>query len=264
MSSITSRQHPIVRSFRELARTSDPTGARVLLDGVHLIRDAAAAGLELEAVAMAASRSSTSEEAQLARALQGRGARVLTVSDQTFAAMSPVRTPSGVIAIARRCPVEADDICRGPGQLVLVAVDVQDPGNLGALVRAGEAGGVSGVLACGGSANPFSWKAIRGSMGSVLRVPVAGGLTVDDAVRRVREHERRIVAAVPRGGTDPDQVNWRGRVALVVGGEGAGLSEQTLAQADQLVTIPMERPVESLNVAVAGAILVYAARRQRP
>ena len=260
---ISSRQHPIVRSFRELARTSDPTGTRVLLDGAHVVRDAAAAGLELEAVAIAASRSSSTEEALLARTLHARGARVLTVNDQTFAAMSPVRTPSGVIAIGRRRPVEADEICRGRGQLVLVAVDVQDPGNLGALVRAAEAGGVSGVIACGESANPFSWKAIRGSMSSVLRVPVAAGLTADDALRLARQHERRIVAAVPREGADPDAVNWRGRVALVLGGEGAGLSAQVLAQADQLVTIPMDPPVESLNLAVAGAILVYAARRQR-
>ena len=263
MSSITSRQHPIVRSFRELARTSDPTGARVLLDGVHLVRDAAAAGLELEAVAIAASRSPSSEEAELARALQARGARVLTVNDQAFAAMSPVRTPSGVIAIARRRPIGADDICGAAGQLVLVAVDIQDPGNLGALVRAAEAGGAAGVVACGASANPFSWKAIRGSMGSVLRMPVAGGVAVDDVLRRAREQERRILAAVPRDGADPDALNWRGRVALVVGGEGAGLSEETVAQADELVSIPMEAPVESLNVAVAGAILVYAARRQR-
>ena len=263
MSSITSRQHPIVRSFRELARTSDPTGTRVLLDGAHLVRDAAAAGLELEAIAIAASRSSSTEEAQLARTLEGRGARVLTVNDQTFAAMSPVRTPSGVIAIGRRRPVGADEIFRGAGQLVLVAVDVQDPGNLGALVRASEAGGVSGVIACGQSANPFSWKAIRGSMSSILRVPVATGVTADDALRLAREHARRVVAAIPREGGDPDSVNWRGRIALVLGGEGAGLNAQLLSQADEFVTIPMDPPVESLNVAVAGAILVYAARRQR-
>ena len=260
---ISSRQHPIVRGFRELARTPDPTGTRLLLDGVHLIRDAMAAGVEFESIAIATSRPGGSEEAVAARSAEASGARVLTVSDPVFAAMSPVRGPSGIVAIVRRTPVEADAICSSENGLVLIAVDVQDPGNLGALIRAGEAGGVSGVLTCGASANPFSWKAVRGSMGSIFRLPVTAELDVEAAIRCLRRHSGSIVAAVPRRGLDPDAVRWRGRVGLLVGGEGSGLSEPILAQADELVTVPMRPPVESLNVAVAAAILVYAARRQR-
>ena len=100
-------------------------------------------------------------------------------------------------------------------------------------------------------------------MGSILRLPVAVGLAVDDAIGCVRQYGGRIVAAAPRHGRDPDEVNWRGRVALVVGSEGHGLADPAVALADDLVTIPMTDPVESLNVAVAAAILVYAARRQR-
>jgi TrmH family RNA methyltransferase len=263
MPSISSRQNPVVRAFRELARTPDPTGARLLLDGVHLIRDAIAAKVSLEIVAIASSRGAGTEEAATARTADSYGARVLTVSERACAAMSPVRAPSGIVAIARRTPVDAGDICRRAGGLVLIAVDVQDPGNLGSLIRAAEAGGVSGVLVCGDSASPFSWKAVRGSMGSILRLPVAAGLPVDTAIRCVRQHGGRVVAAVPRDGRDPDAIAWRGRVGLLLGGEGAGLSDTTLALADELATIPMAAPVESLNVAVAAAILVYAARRQR-
>ena len=110
------------------------------------------------------------EEGALARALAGSGTEVVTASDQVLDAMSPVRTPSGIVAIAERAPASAADMCRNAG-FVLVAVDVQDPGNLGSLVRTAEAGGASGVLVTGVSAHPFSWKAVRGSMGSVLRCP---------------------------------------------------------------------------------------------
>lgn len=253
-----------MQTFRQLARTPDPTGARLLLDGVHLVREARAAGADIEVAAVAASRSrSDGEEAQLARRLHAEGTTVLSVTDQAFAAMSPVRAPSGIVAIARRHPHGVEQICARRDAFVLVAVDVQDPGNLGSLLRAGEAGGATGALVCGASASPFSWKAVRGSMGSVLRLPIGAGLTAEDAIRGMRKHGGRVVATAPHGGREPDTVDWHGRLALLVGGEGPGLSDTVLAAADDLVTIPMAAPVESLNVAVAAAILVYAARRQR-
>lgn len=264
MKVISSRQNPIVQTFRQLARTPDPTGARLLLDGVHLVRDARAAGAEIEIAAVAASRSrGDGEDAQLARRLHAEGTTVLSVTDRAFAAMSPVRASSGIVAIARRHPPDVQEICARRDAFVLVAVDVQDPGNLGSLLRAGEAGGATGALVCGASASPFSWKAVRGSMGSILRLPVGAGLTADEAIRCTRTHGGRVVATTPHGGREPDAVDWHGRLALLVGGEGPGLSEAVLAAADDLVTIPMAAPVESLNVAVAAAILVYAARRQR-
>jgi TrmH family RNA methyltransferase len=261
---ISSRQNPIVQTFRALARTPDPTGARLLLDGVHLVREAREAGAEIEIAAIAASRAHGSgDDADVARQLHAEGTRVIGASAQALAAMTPVRTPPGIVAIARRRPVDADQICARRDSFVVVAVDVQDPGNLGSLLRAAEAGGATGVLVCGASANPFSWKAVRGSMGSILRLPVAAGLTVESAIQALRRHRGRIVAATAREGRDPDAVDWRGRVALLMGGEGPGLDEAVVATADDRVTIPMAAPVESLNVAAAAAILVYAARRQR-
>ena len=261
---ISSRQNPLVRSFRDLARTPAADGARLLLDGVHLVRDAHTAGLEFEAAAITSSHDEGhGEEADVARELRARGVEVAIVGEQAFAAMSPVRAPSGIAAIVRRSPVTADDICGRPDAFVVAAVDVQDPGNLGSLMRAAEAGGATGVLVCGASASAFSWKTARGSMGSLLRLPVADGLTADAAVAAMRKAGGRIVATAPRGGVPPDEADWRGRVLLLLGGEGPGLGGAVMSGADARVTVPMAPPVESLNVAVAGAILVYAARRQR-
>jgi RNA methyltransferase, TrmH family len=264
MRSITSRQNPTVARFRALADSADSTGARVLLDGVHLVRDAHESGHSLELVAVSSSRmASETEEALVAQMLERSGVELVQAPDAVFAAMSPVRTPSGLIAIATRRPVSASDVCSVSDALVLVAIDVQDPGNVGALVRTAEAGGMSGMFVTGASANPFSWKAIRGSMGSTLRLPVVGDAPTASVMTCLKSGGIRSIAAVPRGGQDPDAIDWRGKVALIVGGEGAGLPDSVTSNCDALVSIPMATRVESLNVAAAGAILIYAARRQR-
>ena len=268
MRTISSRQNQALRAFRALADEPDPTGARLLLDGAHLVRDAHQAGARFELVAVASSRlASDTEEGALAHALDGAGADVIVTSDQLFGAISPVRTPSGIMAIAIRDPSDPVEICQQPGGLVLLAVDVQDPGNVGALLRAAEAGGVTGALVCASgsqrSANPFSWKALRGSMGSALRLPVVAGMTASAALDCVAASGARTIAAVPRNGTDPDAIDWSGHIGLVLGGEGPGLADEVVRRCDETVTIPMAPSVESLNVASAGAILVYAARRQR-
>ena len=264
MKTISSRQNPIVREYRALANDPDADDARVLLDGVHLVRDAQTAGLPFESVAVAASKLLyQTEEGDLAQALASAGTPVVTVTDAVFEAMSPVRSPSGIIAVARRTPADASAICNATSGFTLVAVDVQDPGNLGALIRAAEAGGVTGMVVTGASAHPFSWKALRGSMGSALRLPVAGEPDVNAIVKCLRAAGVKTVASVPRSGHGPDEIDWSGPVALFLGGEGQGLSNDIVSQCDDRVTIPMASGVESLNVAVAGAVLIYAARRQR-
>jgi TrmH family RNA methyltransferase len=261
---ISSRHNTVVRAFRDLRARPDPACVRLLLDGPHLVRDARKAGTAFEVVAVAASRLATpSEEGELARALERDGVETLSASDQVFAALSPVRTPSGIVAIVRRQPATPDAICSEGNAFILAAVDVQDPGNLGSLIRAAEAGGVGGVLVCGASANPFSWKALRGSMGSALRLPIATRLSVDDALRCAERFGARTIATIPQKGRSPDEVSWSGRVMLLLGGEGQGLPDDVVRAAQERITIPMAAPVESLNVAVAGAILIYAAGRHR-
>ena len=264
MRSITSRQNPLVARFRTLADATDPTGARLLLDGVHLIRDAHESGHAFEIAAVSSSRLATdTEEGRVAQTLERSGVEVVQAPAAVFAAMSPVRTPSGLVAIATRQPASATDVCSLFNALVLVAIDVQDPGNVGALVRTAEAGGMTGMFVAGASANPFSWKAIRGSMGSTLRLPVVGGMSTASVLTCLKTGGIRSIAAVPRGGEDPDAIDWRGKVAVILGGEGAGLADDVTSNCDALVSIPMAARVESLNVATAGAILVYAARRAR-
>jgi TrmH family RNA methyltransferase len=263
MQSITSRSNGLVAEFRSLAETPDPSGTRLLLDGLHLVQEAEAAGMPFECLAVASTlMASGGDEADLARRVASAGQRVVTVSAPVLRAMSPVQHPSGLVAIVG-VPARDRRVAAGPGTFALLLADVQDPGNVGALVRVAEAGGLSHVCVAGASANPFGWRAVRGSMGSALRLPIVRSGGVAAAASNLAEAGIRLVAAVPRGGADPDEVDWRGPLALLLGGEGPGLDAATLAVCSDRVTIPMRAPVESLNVAVAGAILIYAARRHR-
>ena len=251
----------MVARFRDAAR-GDADGI-MLLDGAHLVGDAVDAGVALLVAAVTPAALEDNELPALISALGAHGVEVTLVSAAVMAAISPVRSPSAIVALAQRPPAPGGAFYAGALPLLVVAVDVQDPGNVGAIVRVAEAAGSSGVAAAGASANPFGWKALRGSMGSALRLPIVTGVTADGAVAGARRHGCRIVATVPRGGRPMFEADLGGPLAVLVGGEGRGLPGALVEAADERVTIPMAPPVESLNAAVTAALLLYESRRQR-
>lgn len=255
---ITSRQNPLVARFREAARGD--AGDVILLDGAHLIAEAIAAGIHIQ---LAAVVSTAEDVGGLVETLTRRRVEVAAVSPGVMDAISPVRSPSAIAALATRPSGDVEQLYNGVTPMVVIAVDVQDPGNVGAIARVAEAAGASGMIASGQSANPFGWKALRGSMGSALRLPIVSGVSTDDAIAGARRHGCRIVATVPRNGPSIFDIDLGGRIAVLIGGEGPGLPPSVVAGADEQVTVPMEAPVESLNAAVTAALIVYEVRRQR-
>lgn len=243
------------------ARAGGP-GQPLLLDGWHLLLEGVAADLPIDAVAIGEAPADRADADALA-ALDRAGAQIVRVTADVLQAMSPVRTPSGVVALARR-PVHALAGVFAPSPaLVLAAVDVQDPGNVGALVRAAEALGATGLAAAGSSADPFGWKALRAAMGSAFRLPLVREVSVDRVVGEARAQAAQLVALVPRGGDDPAGLDLTRPTCLLLGGEGPGLPSALVAGADLRLSVPMAPAVESLNVAVAGALALYDAARQR-
>jgi RNA methyltransferase, TrmH family len=257
MERISSRQNAIVKRFRDLARGSSAPAGALLLDGQHLVEEAIASGAEIEVAAFAGGRF-----VSLADRTRRAGARTVEVTDQVLAAMSPVQHPSGVVAIARRPEPTLAQVFAARPQLVVLLSDVQDPGNVGAVVRAAEACGATGIVAGGATADPFGWKALRGAMGSTFRLPVARA-PLDAAAAAARAAGARLFAAVPRGGTPLPACDLRQPCAVLLGGEGGGIAPAHLGAADERMTIPMRGRVESLNVAIAAALIVYEASRQR-
>ena len=274
MERVTSRQNAIVKRFRELARTSRGTQAtaaghavEVLLDGEHLVQEALACDIPIDVAAFSDRQLADAHSplSRLARDIKKGGGRILTVGDQVLAAISPVQNPSGVVAIGRARPSDVGVVMSGVSELpvTLVLAGLQDPGNVGAVIRAAAAFGASGIVAIDGSANPFGWKALRGAMGGTFRVPVAARSTMAEVIATAQQRQVHLVAAVPRGGTPLPELDLRTPTAIILGGEGAGLPGELLKAMHKAVTIPMQKPVESLNVAVAAALILYEAQRQR-
>jgi TrmH family RNA methyltransferase len=283
MERITSRQNAVVKRFRDLARSSrtsfpgDPparagVGAtgEILLDGEHLVQEALASGIPVELAAFCDRQASDvlSPLGRLAADVRARGGRALLVSDQVLAAISPVQHPSGVVAIGRGRAADVRSVlaAAGGGRALLphvpVLAGVPDPGNVGAIVRAAAAFGAAGLVAVDGSANPFGWKSLRGAMGGTFRLPIAARGTAEEVSAAAHALELRIIAAVPRGGTPVAKADFRTPTIVLLGGEGAGVSSALLAAAHGSFSIPMREPIESLNVAVAAAIVFYEAARQ--
>jgi len=253
---ISSRQNALVRQFREVAQGD--AADRMLLDGEHLIEEAVASSLDIEVAAF----SERLAGEMLTRRLPGT-TRTVIVSDAVLKAISPVQSPSGAVAIAKRPKSDLERVLSRPPQLILLLHDVQDPGNVGAIVRAAEACGATGVVCSERTADPFSWKALRGSMGSSFRVPLATRQPLAAAIEMARGKGLRIFAASARGGTALPECNLRMPAAIVLGAEGAGLPPSIIDVADERLTMPMQPPLESLNVATAAALVSYEAGRQR-
>jgi TrmH family RNA methyltransferase len=180
-----------------------------------------------------------------------------------MAAMSPVRQPSGIVALAHARPASLDQALASAPQLVLLLDGIQDAGNVGGIIRAADGCGATGVITADGTADPFGWKALRGAMGSTFRMPIAVGHTATSAVNELRRRGIRIVATVPRQGTPLPACQLSGPVAIALGREGAGLSDALVTAADARLTIPMRAPVESFNVAITAALILYEAAKQR-
>jgi TrmH family RNA methyltransferase len=260
---ITSRQNPLVAEYRALARHRPAGQIAVLLEGFHLVEEALAAGIAIKSAAVARRALADPQIEMLVERLEPMGTDVVAVSEAVLGAMSPVPSPSGLVAIAELRPAGLDEVFGRRPQLVLVSFDLQDPGNAGALVRSAVALGATGVIFCGASADPFSWKALRGSMGSAFHVPVVGRADGSAVIAAARAAGLSLCAAVPAGGRSVLDVDLTGPTAFLLGGEGSGLDPEIVAAADQRVSIPMAPRVESLNVSVAAALLAWEARRQR-
>jgi len=258
---IRSRANPHYKRLRAL-RDAGAASGLCLIEGPKLTLEAIATGLTLVEAAISPRVGTTPAGARALEALAARGVPLRRLADELVASLSPAETSQGLVALANRPGFELERVLAGT-PLVLVVDAVQDPGNLGALLRSAEAAGATGALLTAGCADPLAWKALRGSMGSAFRLPHVGGLGLEQALDTLVARDVRIFATAADGEQRYDQADLAGRVAIVVGREGSGLPAAARRRAIARLRIPLAPPVESLNVGVAAALVLFEAARQR-
>jgi TrmH family RNA methyltransferase len=248
-------------AFARAERTGDGDCA---VEGVRIVEEAIRSGLRFQAIFFRESAQNLAE-----RLLPQIGAHVetLLLPDKLFDGTVPSETPQGVAAMVRLKTFSVEDVLErlqvGP---ILVVVGLQDPGNLGTILRSAEAFGSAGVVLGEGTVSPFNSKVIRASAGSLFRIPLVSGKVpggIEAILPKFRTHNVRLIATSSHKGTPLDQANLTQPCAIFIGSEGSGLPKTLMAQVDELVAIPHTAQVESLNAGVAGSIVLYEAARQR-
>lgn len=254
---ITSAKNPLLKEIRRaLSRGELTTEGLCVAETFHLLEEALRTGLETPVVLAAESVRRVVER----HIGSLRGVRLLTVAEEIFQEISSTESAQGVMALVKPPHWTMEHVLRGIS-MVVVLDGVQDPGNAGAMVRAAEAFGATGMVFLKGTVSPWNAKTLRASAGSLFRVPLLDGL--DAAVLRSALQQGRtdVFIAVPRGGVALRDADLKRRCAIVIGSEGRGVSEEMRGAGVEL-HIPTTG-VESLNAGVAAGILLYESWRQR-
>jgi len=258
---IEGRHNALVKELRQAFAKGELTASgECAVEGFRIVEEAARSGLKYRAVFF-----SESAEPRAARLLPQIGAHVetLLLPDKLFASAVPSQSPQGVAALVHTKMFSIEDVLESsaPGPLLVIA-GVQDPGNLGTIIRSAEAFDAKGMVLSGGTVSAYNNKVIRASAGSAFRVAVAR-VELDAAIEALHQREILLVATSSHKGILLQEAKLDARTAVFIGNEGAGIDKKLLGQMDELVMIPHSPRVESLNAGIAASIILYEAARQR-
>jgi TrmH family RNA methyltransferase len=260
---ITSRDNSQLRLARSVrdGKTQD----LIFVEGLRLCEEALRSSLSIESVIVSDELAAKEKAASLIQQLTAASKRIAFVSEKLLESISYTRTPQGIVLLAGRPETTEQYFTAKQTEPALVVImhRINNPVNVGAILRTAEAAAATGAIATQHTADPFSAKALRGAMGSAFRLPVWFAPTFSEVVGWCSRHGIQTVCADVHASTGYDEVLWTQPSALILGAESSGLTREEIAAASASVRIPMRKPAESLNVAVATGVLLYEAARQR-
>ena len=233
-----------------------------IIEGMRLMDEALKEMVPIEEVLYTARLAETDRGGVLLASVRKMHLSVSQVSEKAMKAIAETDNPQGILAVARQLKWAFNDLIKNKGTII-IACGLQDPGNLGTIIRSADAGGCGGVFSTQNSVDIYNSKVIRATMGSIFRLPVMKFEDPEEAISALKKEGYQIIATTAHSRSsylDPDYMK---PTAFLIGQEGSGLSEEVLKSADKKVFIPMKKGVESLNAAVSASILIYEAFRQR-
>jgi RNA methyltransferase, TrmH family len=259
---IASRQNALVKELRKAFSQSEPTSdGAIAVEGLRGMEEALRSGLKFQAVFF-------SERArELATRLMpqiSNQTEALLLPDEVFTSAVDTESPQGVAALVKLRASKLEDLLEQVDDnfLAVAAAGIQDPGNLGTIIRSAEAFSARGVLLGEKTVSPFNPKVVRASTGSIFREPLVRA-KLADAIAQFKQAGVRVLASSSHKGKPLQEADFTGAVMIAIGNEGAGLPPEILSTADELITIPHSARVESLNAGIAASIFLYEAARQR-
>lgn len=261
---ITGRHNPLLKELRSVYAHGNPTGDGCFaVEGVRSLEEAIRSGVRFRAVFFTdAGDAATQRLTQ--RLLEQIGHKVETylVPAKLFQEAVTTDSPQGVAALVYGKVSTPDDLLRTQPALLVVAAGLQDPGNLGTILRSAEAFGAGGVVLTEGTVSAYNPKTVRATAGSIFRLPVVAA-KLADLIPHLREKRLKLFATSSHKGTPINEAPLHEPSAVFIGNEGAGLPRDVITKMDATLLIPQARPVESLNAGVAASIILYEAARQR-
>lgn len=263
---ITSRDNAKLKYARKVRDGREDDA--IFVEGIRLAEEALRSGVRIHECLVSSKALKNERVETVTSQLIDAGVTINEVSDDLFSTISDTENPQGLLLICER-PEEgrpaiekAIDYLDGKVPIVVFLDEANNPSNLGAILRTAEAAGVLGVIVSKNSADPFSPKSLRASMGSAFRIPVWTGADTDEAVEWASGHEMIVTAADIEGNKTYTQIDWKKSRLLVFGSEAHGLREADKEKIQDLIRIPMDANVESLNLAVSAAVILFEAKRQ--
>jgi RNA methyltransferase, TrmH family len=259
---LTSATNSLVKVFRRsLAEGVTPEGW-LAAEGPHILEEALKPGARAAVHSVLIAQTAAEEHRKLLAQLP-RETELARVPDRLFRQLAQTQAPQGIAALIELHPADLKSILARPDAVLVVACGLQDPGNMGAIIRSGDALGASGVVTVTNTVNPFNPKAVRACSGAILRLPVFANLQPDVLFQLLRASGIRIVAADRHSTLAVSEADLRGPVAVLIGKEASGLDPKILREADQLVSIPIRAEADSINAATAAGVFLYEIARQR-
>lgn len=268
---ITSSTNPILKIARSLqSRAGRSKSGLFLLEGPKVITEALDKGAFIEDVLVSESFYESGDLPSLVPSLYSGGRangetkdRIIVVPDIIFETLTGTETPAGLIALARQNEQNLEKVFAGEQPLVIICDAIQDPGNLGTMMRTAQAFGASGMIITKGTVDPYNPKVVRSASGALLSLPLYMNLTIDEAITECSNRNLHVVGLSASGETHVRSMDFKKPCAVILGNEGQGLDDVAQKMAHDLVSIPIEPECESLNVAAALAIVLYEAYSQR-
>lgn len=260
---ITSRDNSLLRQAR--AVRDGKAEELIFVEGLRLCEEALLSALPIEAVIFSEEIARKPKAARIIEALTKVSSRIASVSEKLLESASYTKTPQGIVVLAQRPEANENQLIQrlGDNSLLVIMHHLNNPVNVGAILRTAEAAGATGAIATKKTSDPFSPKALRGAMGSAFRLPIWIGPTYEEVIDWCTRRSILSVCAAAAGRILYTDLDWTGRRCLILGPESTGLTTDEISAAGQTVSIPMQGSVESLNVSVAAGILLYEAARQR-